>query len=82
MGRPFRLTSRLPVVSGRRLAKALARLGWDYDHHEGSHIILRQAAPPHRRLTIPDHDPIKTGTLAAIMQAAGIDRDHLRKLLD
>ncbi|MCA1906009.1 MAG: type II toxin-antitoxin system HicA family toxin [Desulfarculus sp.] len=70
------------MVSGRRLAKALARLGWDYDHHQGSHMIPRQGAPPHRRLTSPDHDPIQTGTLAAIMRAPGIDRDQLRRLLD
>ena len=75
------MTSHLPVVSGRRLVKALARLGWDYDHHEGSHMILRQGAPPHRRLTIPDHNPLKKGTLAAIMRAAGIDREQLSKLL-
>jgi len=48
----------LPVISGRDLVKALAKVGYRRDHQEGSHIILRHQDPPHRRLSIPDHKEI------------------------
>ena len=35
------------------------------DRQRGSHTVLRHRHPPHRRLVIPDHDPIATGTLRA-----------------
>ncbi len=38
--------TRLPVVSGRQLVKALAQVGYLFDHQEGSHIILRHQSPP------------------------------------
>lgn len=49
---------KLPVVSGRDLAKALAKIGYLHDHQRGSHLILRHKSPPHHRLTIPDHKEI------------------------
>ena len=53
----------LPVVSGREAVKAFGRIGYVVDRQRGSHIILRQAEPPHRRLTIPDHKELRKGTL-------------------
>jgi len=47
--------TKLPMVSGRELIKALAKLGYLHDHQRGSHITLRHKDFPHRRLTIPDH---------------------------
>ena len=41
--------SRLPVVSGQDAVRAFAKLGYAVDHQTGSHIILRQQDPPHRR---------------------------------
>ena len=73
--------TRLPVLSGRELAKAMGRLGYDFDHQRGSHITLRHREPPHRRLTIPDHDEIAKGTLRAILREAGIGLDELLGLL-
>jgi predicted RNA binding protein YcfA (HicA-like mRNA interferase family) len=50
--------TKLPVVSGRDLVKSLTKIGYLSDHQTGSHIILRHHAPPHRRLTIPNHKEI------------------------
>jgi predicted RNA binding protein YcfA (HicA-like mRNA interferase family) len=44
---------KLPVVSGLEVVKGLARIGYEIDHQTGSHMILRQKEPPHRRLTVP-----------------------------
>ncbi len=73
--------TRLPVVSGRQLAKALAKVGYLFDHQEGSHIILRHQSPPHRRLTIPDHKEIAKGTLRQIIRESGLSVANLVQLL-
>ena len=73
--------SRLPVVSGRDMAKALRKLGYEIDHQTGSHIIMRHAAEPHRRLSVPDHKELAKGTLRALIRQAGITPDDFATLL-
>ncbi|MFH0922122.1 MAG: type II toxin-antitoxin system HicA family toxin [Fibrobacterota bacterium] len=73
--------SRLPVVSGRDLCKAMGNIGYLVDHQTGSHIILRHNTPPFRRLTIPNHREIAKGTLRAIIKQAGISVDEFRRLV-
>ena len=46
---------RLPVVSGSDAIKAFRKIGYEFDEQHGSHIILRNANPPHRRLSVPNH---------------------------
>ncbi|HIJ53058.1 MAG TPA: addiction module toxin, HicA family [Planctomycetes bacterium] len=73
--------SKLPIVSGKQLCKVLAKIGYFIDHQTGSHIILRQKNPPHRRLTVPDHREIAKGTLRAIIRQAGLTVNEFEKLL-
>ena len=73
--------TRLPVVSGRDAVKAFGKLGYAFDRQRGSHIILRQAAPPHRRLTIPDHKELSKGTLRTLLREAGLSVDEFAKIL-
>jgi predicted RNA binding protein YcfA (HicA-like mRNA interferase family) len=73
--------SRLPQVSGRELCGALRKIGYGIDHQTGSHIILRHAAPPYRRLTIPDHREVAKGTLRAIIRQAGMTVEEMLQLL-
>ncbi len=73
--------SKLPFVSGKEICKALARIGYQVDHQTGSHIILRNENPPHRRLTVPDHKEIAKGTLRAIIRQAGVTVEELKSLL-
>ena len=57
-------------LSGMDLADALCRR-WAYTkvHQVGSHIILETAEPAHQRIAIPDHHPVRLGTLIAILRA-------------
>jgi len=71
----------LPVVSGREVVKALEKIGYAFDRQRGSHLILRQANPPHRRLTVPDHKEVAKGTLRAIMRQAGLTVQEFNDLL-
>ncbi len=71
----------LPRVSGREVVSALTRMGYEKDRQRGSHIVMRQTEPPHRRLTVPDHDEIAKGTLRAILREAGLSLEEFRALL-
>jgi len=71
----------LPQVSGREVAAALVKAGYEKDGQRGSHIVMRQTATPHRRITIPDHDEIAKGTLRAILRQAGITLEEFKLLL-
>ena len=73
--------SQLPVVSGRQVVKALRNIGYEFDHQRGSHIVLRHTDPPHRRLTVPDHDEVAKGTLRAIVRQAGLTVDQFKALV-
>lgn len=64
--------TRLPTISGREAVRAFERLGYAVDRQRGSHVILRQIAAPHRRLTVPDHKTIAKGTLRSLIRQAGL----------
>jgi predicted RNA binding protein YcfA (HicA-like mRNA interferase family) len=72
-------------LSGSDLAKALGRLGYDIVRQTGSHMRLTRGGSEQHHITIPAHDPLKLGTLVAILgDVAGhlrIDRDELLKRL-
>lgn len=72
---------KLPVVSGKDVVRALAKKSYAIDHQTGSHIILRQAAPPYRRLTIPNHKEIAKGTLRATLRQSGLSIEEFVSLL-
>ncbi len=73
--------SQLPILSGRQVVKALRKIGYEFDHQRGSHIVLRQTDPAHRRLTVPDHNEVAKGTLRAIVRQAGLTLDEFKALL-
>jgi len=73
--------SKLPVVSGKEAMKAFQKLGYELDHQTGSHMILRQALPPFRRLTIPNHKEIAKGTLRSLIRETGLSVDEFVELL-
>ena len=73
--------SSLPQISGREVVRALLKIGYEKDRQKGSHIVLRQKSPPHRRITVPDHKEISKGTLRAIIRQAGLTVEGFVKLL-
>ena len=68
-------------LSGAQLAKALARVGYSATRQTGSHLRLTTASPSEHHVTIPLHDPLRVGTLAAILADIAahqeISRDEL-----
>ncbi len=78
--------TRLPRdLTGAELVKALGKLGYRVTRQAGSHVRLTTDQPSQHHVTIPAHDPLKLGTLSAILSdVAGhlqIDRDELLKRL-
>jgi len=77
---------RLPRdLSGAELAKALERMGYQVTRQTGSHTRLTTDSAPQHHITIPAHDPLKVGTLAAILGDVAshlkIDREDLLRRL-
>jgi predicted RNA binding protein YcfA (HicA-like mRNA interferase family) len=69
-------------VSGATLVKALGRLGYHVTRQTGSHILLtRSGQSGEHHLTVPNHNPIKLGTLNAILRDVaghlGLSRNEL-----
>jgi predicted RNA binding protein YcfA (HicA-like mRNA interferase family) len=73
--------SYLPQLSGREVVKALGKIGYKFDRQRGSHIVLRNIEPPHRRLTVPDHNEVAKGTLRSIIRQAGLTVEEFMALL-
>lgn len=73
--------SNLPRISGRATVKALRKIGYSQDRQRGSHIIMRQATYPHRRIVVPDHHEVAKGTLRAIIKQVGLTVDEFKTLL-
>ena len=72
---------KLPVLSGKKALKAFSKIGYELDHQTGSHMILRNSSPPHRRLSIPNHKELAKGTLRKLIKEAGISLDYFLELL-
>ncbi|MGK5093654.1 type II toxin-antitoxin system HicA family toxin [Deltaproteobacteria bacterium TL4] len=72
-------------ISGKMLVKALERLNYQVSRQTGSHIRLTYTQEPQHHITIPNHDPLRVGTLSAILseiaQQLKINRDDLIKRL-
>ena len=57
-------------LSGAELIKLLCKYhGYYRVNQEGSHVILETETPRHHRLAVPDHNPLRVGTLNAILRA-------------
>lgn len=55
---------RLPRdVSGADLVQALRRLGYEVTRQHGSHLRLTTGVNGTHHVTVPQHRPLKTGTL-------------------
>lgn len=61
-------------VSGDRLIRALQQIGYTVDRQKGSHARLRHPGPPAHNVTVPLHNPLKTGTLHGILSEVALMR--------
>ncbi len=68
-------------LTGAQLIKALGQLGYQPTRQTGSHVRLTCTHPKEHSLTAPMHDPLRIGTLPAILAEVaahhGMNREAL-----
>jgi predicted RNA binding protein YcfA (HicA-like mRNA interferase family) len=72
-------------LSGDDLVKALRRVGYETSRQTGSHIRMVTTEHGQHHVTVPNHNPIKVGTLSGILGDVAahleISRDDLIRRL-
>jgi predicted RNA binding protein YcfA (HicA-like mRNA interferase family) len=68
-------------LSGAQLIKALEKLGYQATRQTGSHVRLTSQLSKEHHLTVPLHDPLRIGTLAAILADVATRRGMTREAL-
>jgi len=71
--------SKLPVVSGKDVVKALHRIGFEPARQKGDHIFMKH--PDGRRTTVPLHAEVNKSTLMDIIEQVGLTKDEFAELL-
>ena len=73
-------------ISGRELIKRLKKLGYEPSRQTGSHIRLTTQVHGEHHVTVPNHDPLKIGTLSTILNMVAdhfqISREELLQRLE
>jgi len=68
-------------LSGADLIKWLSQLGYAVTRQTGSHIRLSSQDNGEHHVTIPNHDPLRIGTLAAILDGVAAHHGWTREAL-
>lgn len=72
-------------LSGTDLVRRLSRLDYAVTRQTGSHLRLTSQCRGEHHISIPNHDPLRIGTLAAILDSVAahhaMTRDELLKRL-
>lgn len=70
---------KLPLLSGKQVSAALARLGFVEVHRKGSHVKMRH--PDGRTIVFPFHDEIDRYTLRGALQDADVNLQAFVKVV-
>ena len=73
-------------LSGAELIKLLCKdFGYRRVNQKGSHVILETSDPHQHRISVPDHTPLRIGTLNAILRAIatakGVEKNDILRHL-
>jgi predicted RNA binding protein YcfA (HicA-like mRNA interferase family) len=71
---------KLPLLSGRKICKALEKLGYVKVRQRGSHIRLK--CPGRKSVTVPNYKEVGRGLLRKILRDAEISIEEFLKLLE
>ena len=74
--------TKLPLLSARKILKALSKAGFKQVSQRGSHIKLKLIEENITRIVIvPNFNQVPLGTLRSIIRQSGLDIDDFLKLL-
>jgi len=68
-------------IDARKLVRALHKFGYETSCQSGSHIRLTTQQNGQHHITIPNHDPLKIGTLNAILTDVSLHLDISKEAL-
>jgi predicted RNA binding protein YcfA (HicA-like mRNA interferase family) len=72
-------------LNGSQLVKMLEKVGYQVQHQTGSHVIVRTIQNGENTQSVPNHKPLKIGTLNSILGEVadhlGTDKKELTELL-
>ena len=71
----------IPQISADKCVTTLEKAGYRLLRQIGSHIHVRRDTP-FAQVTVPNHKPIKRGTLQSIIRQSGLSVDEFLKLLN
>jgi predicted RNA binding protein YcfA (HicA-like mRNA interferase family) len=71
---------RLGNISGKEAVKAFGKAGWTLIGQVGSHCVMTKQGE-RANLSIPQHKELSTGTLRALIRAAGMTVEQFLDLL-
>ncbi len=79
------MTPQLPLLSSAQVIRALTRAGFEYapKRGKGSHVAMVRLEPFGRKslVIVPQRKELPRGTLAAILEQAGLTLEELLDLL-
>lgn len=68
-------------LTGREIALSLKKYGYQISRQTGSHIRLTTIVNGEHHVTVPNHNPLRIGTLNSILKDVanhlGLERDEL-----
>lgn len=70
---------RLVGFAGREVMRVARSLGWSHVRTNGDHFVFKKAGEA-RNLAIPDHRPLREGTLRDIVKTMGLTVDEFLAL--
>ena len=75
------MTSKLPVLSGRKCAKILEKIGYEMIRQKGSHMRLKHKFGELAPITVPDHPELRPGLLLKIIKSTGLTIEEFNRLV-
>ena len=73
---------KLPILSSRKVIKALKSADFQITRQSGSHIILVKYTNEKKfTVVVPNHDEIAKGTLLSIISQSGLNKEEFLNLL-
>jgi len=73
------LSKKLPILSGKEIIKALAKIGFVPVRQKGSHVFLKHV--DRRRTVVPLHEEVNKSTLMDIIEQTKLARQEFLKLI-
>ncbi len=71
---------KLPVCKGKEAVEAFEKHGWSLARYIDDHFILKKQGERFL-LSVPDHNPVKKGTLRRLIRDAGLSVNDFAEVL-